>query len=309
MSTLRRYAETARDVLEAARQPQGGSKGVLVLGMHRSGTSAITGLLSFLGPELGGRDDLMPADQANEKGYWESASLAFFQESLLGKLGGGWARPPALRPGWEDDWRLMRRLGLARRTFRAVYGDAQEWLWKDPRTTLLLPFWRRALNFDPIVVAIFRNPVEVAGSLAARDSFPIDRAVSLWETYNRALLANARGLPTFVLAYEDLVNDPVAVGRELVDFLHAQGLTVRRPDDGALRSCVDVGLRHNVHSASTKTQHEAISDPQRELLATLHELRGSHAAFSEVRGAETDGDLTRSDRDRDAHTSRQPLRG
>ena len=66
----------------------------------------------------------------------------------------------------------MRRVGLARRTFRAVYGEAREWLWKDPRTTLLLPFWRRALRFDPVVVGIFRDPVEVAGSLAARDGFP-----------------------------------------------------------------------------------------------------------------------------------------
>ena len=65
---------------------------MLILGMHRSGTSAITGLVSLLGPELGDRDDLTPADEANQKGYWESASLAGFQESLLEKLGGGWER-------------------------------------------------------------------------------------------------------------------------------------------------------------------------------------------------------------------------
>jgi hypothetical protein len=309
VSTLRRYAAITRDVLEAARTPRDGSKGVLVLGMHRSGTSAITGLVSLLGPELGDPDDLMPADEANQEGYWESASLTDFQESLLEKLGGEWAEPPAVAPGWENDWRLVRRVGLARRTFREVYGDAREWLWKDPRTVLLLPFWRRVLRFEPIIVAIFRDPVEVADSLKARDGFEREHAISLWEKYNRALLANARGLPTFVAAYEDVVKDPVAVGWALFSFLEAQSLTVHRPDDDTLRSRVDERLRHNVRSASADTQHEFMSDVQRELLATLNRARGRHAAFGEVRGAETDGDLTRSDRDRDAHTSRQPLRG
>lgn len=308
MSSLRRYAEIARDVLAAARRPPGGSKGVLILGMHRSGTSAITSLVSLLGPELGDRDDLMPPNEANQKGYWESTSLTEFQESLLEKLGGEWAAPPSVAPGWEDDWRLVRRVGLARRTFRAVYGEAREWLWKDPRTTLLLPFWRRALRFNPIVVGIFRDPAEVAGSLAARDGFPRERAFSLWEAYNRALLANARGLPTFIVAYEDLVNDPVSVGRELTDFLGAQGLTVRRPDDDGLRLCVDAGLRHNVRSGSTGVQHEVMSNVQRELLATLHQARGPHAAFGEL-SADPDEGRARSDQGRGARTSRQPLRG
>jgi len=309
VSSLKRYAEIARDVLEAVRPPRAESKGVLVLGMHRSGTSAITSLLSLLGPELGDRDDLMPANDANQKGYWESTSLAGFQESLLEKLGGGWGRPPALRSGWEEDWRLVRRVGLARRTFRRVYGDAPEWLWKDPRTVLLLPFWQRALKFDPTVVGIFRDPVEVAGSLRARDGFAWERAVALWETYNRALLANARGLPTFIAAYEDLVTDPIAVGRDLMDFLECQGLTVRRPDDDVLRSCIDVGLRHNVHSASVDTQHEGLSDAQRELLAMLRRARGAHSSLGELRCAESCGELARSDRGTRARTSRQPLRG
>jgi hypothetical protein len=308
MSAIRRYPEIARDVLAAARRPYGGSKGVLILGMHRSGTSAITGLVSLLGPVLGDRDDLMPANEANQKGYWESTSLAGFQESLLEKLGGGWARPPILCRGWEDDWRLVRRVGLGRRTFRAVYGGAREWIWKDPRTTLLLPFWRRALRFDPIVVGIFRDPAEVAGSLAARDGFPKERAFSLWETYNRALLANARGLPTFIVAYDDLLSDPVAVGRELTDFLGAQGLTVRWPADAELRSRVDVGLRHNVRSGPTAAQDEAMSNAQRELLATLHKARGPHSAFAEL-SAEPDEGIARSDRGRRARTFRQPLRG
>ena len=104
------------------------------------------------------------------------------------------------------------------------------------------------------------------------------------------------------------MNDPVSVGRELTDFLEAQGLTVRRPDDDALRSCVDVGLRHNVRSGSTGAKHEVMSSAQRELLATLHRVRGAHAAFGEL-SAEPDEGIARPGRGRGARTSRQPLRG
>src|SRR5262249_54062286 len=147
----------------------------------------------------------LPADEANQKGYWESRRLTEFQESLLEKLGGDWAAPPPLEPGWEQDWRLVRRVGLARRVFREIYGADEQWLWKDPRSTLLLPFWRRALKVEPIVIGIFRDPLEVAGSLARRDRMPTHEALALWETYNRALLVNIRGLPALIVGYEDLL--------------------------------------------------------------------------------------------------------
>lgn len=279
MNRARRYAGMAVDVLAGLRPPRGERKGVLVLGMHRSGTSAITSLVGQLGPELGDPGDLMAPNEANQSGYWESTKLAEFQESLLEKLGGDWKTPPVLQLGWEKDQRLVRRVGLARRTFRQVYGDAEQWVWKDPRTVLLLPFWRRALRFDPIVVGIFRNPLEVADSLAARDEMPKSHALRLWETYNRALLANARGLPAFMTSYEDLVDDPVAMARELSTFLEGQGLTVRRTGDDTLRSCVDSALRHNVHHASGADRDDDVTDAQHDLLRTLREARGHHSSF------------------------------
>jgi hypothetical protein len=245
--------------------------------MHRSGTSAITSVVGLFGPDVGKSGDLMAANEANERGYWESRKLTEFQESLLEKLGGDWKTPPPLRLGWERDWRLVRRVGLARRIFDDVYGGVEQWVWKDPRTALLLPFWRRALRLDPLVVGIFRNPLEVADSLAARDAMPKPQALRLWETYNRAVLVNARGLPAFFTSYEDLLGDSIAVARDLGRFLETHGVAVRRPANDALRSCVDADLRHNIHSASGTD--EDISNAQRELLRELHEVRGEHSAL------------------------------
>jgi hypothetical protein len=283
MDRAQRYLEIAADVLVGLQSPRGGSRGVLVLGMHRSGTSAITSLIGRLGPELGNPADLMAGDEANQRGYWESTKLAEFQESLLHKLGGGWAQPPVLSPGWESDPRLLRRIGLARRTFRQVYGRADEWVWKDPRTVLLLPFWRRALRFDPIVVGIFRNPLEVADSLSARDGIPKRLALGLWEKYNRALLANARGLPAYVTSYEDLLDRPVAVARDVGRFLENRGVNTHRPSEDVLRSCIDVDLRHNTHAASRADADEDMTDAQHELLRTLRQVRGAHPSFQGLR--------------------------
>lgn len=281
MPRVQRYLGIAAEVLAGFGEPPDVGRGVLVLGMHRSGTSAITSVIGRLGPDVGDRGDLLAPDEDNQKGYWESRRLTEFQESLLEKLGGDWGSPPALRPGWERDRRLVRRLGLARRTFREVYGEAEQWVWKDPRTVLLLPFWRRALRFRPAIVGIFRNPLEVADSLAVRDGMPTGRGLCLWETYNRALFANTRGLPAFITSYEDLVTDSVAVARQLSAFLEKQGLTVRRPADADLRSCVDADLRHNVHTASGTHAEAEMTEAQRALFEELHKVRGEQLAFPE----------------------------
>src|SRR4051794_2356889 len=79
--------------------------GVVVLGMHRSGTSAVTRLINLLGVSVGDTADLVGEDHANRRGYWESYSLSTYQEHLLELLGGSWYRPPALAPGWHKNTR------------------------------------------------------------------------------------------------------------------------------------------------------------------------------------------------------------
>jgi hypothetical protein len=279
MQKARRYGGIAVDVLAGMTGPPDQGRGVLVLGMHRSGTSAIASLIEVLGPSLGDQRDLKLPDRGNQKSYWESTKLIAFQDSLLEKLGGNWDRPPVLDSGWERDWRLVRRAGLARKVFREVYGGTKEWLWKDPRTVLLLPFWRRALRFDPVVVAIFRNPFEVADSLAARDGIPMRQVISLWEAYNTALLENAHGLPVFITSYEDLVSDTVSIARRLSAFLERHCFRILQPTDAVIRSCIEVGLRHNVHSAPNSDADGRLTDPQRVLFSELCEVRGEYSAF------------------------------
>jgi hypothetical protein len=247
--------------------------------MHRSGTSALAGVLNLFGISLGDDDDLMVADESNQRGYWESRRLTDFQELLLRRFGGAWLSPPVFRAGWEDDPRLLRQVGRARRIFRQLYGDSRLWAWKDPRTALLLPFWRRALQFRPLVAVIHRNPLEVARSLETRDRLPAREALSLWETYNRAILANAAGLPALVLSYEGFLRNPAEEAGQIQRFLAGNGVDVSSAPPDHVSEFVDAGLRHSSFEEADLRNDPNVTESQRDLVARLHALGGSHAAL------------------------------
>jgi len=204
----------------------GGEAAVFVLGMARSGTSAVARVLHSLGVPVAREDDLMPADEGNPTGYWESLSLTGMNERLLSKLAGSWHSPPAHRAGWESDVRLD---GLVREA-AALLDRAQsgsEWVWKDPRNCFMLPFWRGVTSARPIVVLVYRDPHEMVDSLSRRNGFSAALSLALWERFSHAALASATGLPAFALRYERLVEDPAAVVPELRAFLRDLALLDR----------------------------------------------------------------------------------
>ncbi|HTZ08801.1 MAG TPA: hypothetical protein VMB72_07005, partial [Acidimicrobiales bacterium] len=92
--------------------------GVVVLGMHRSGTSAVTRILNLLGADVGERDDLL-TDYDNPAGHWESRALVAANDRILAAWGRSWDFPPWLAPGWERSERAERLLPDLAATFAA----------------------------------------------------------------------------------------------------------------------------------------------------------------------------------------------
>ena len=212
--------------------------GVIVTGMHRSGTSATTRVLSLLGLHLCRADDLVPASPANPDGHWESATLVRLNDALLHAAGAAWWVPP--RPGvaWIEDAAIRARLPRAAAAFAAVHPEAP-WVWKDPRTSLTLPFWLEALDARPVVVMCLRDPVAVARSLVARNSVSTAMALALWERYTHTLLRAVDGLPVLLAPYEVLTAKPVAFARGAGRFLAAHGVNGDgRADEEAIRTFV-----------------------------------------------------------------------
>jgi len=198
--------------------------GVVVLGMHRSGTSAVTRILNLLGAHVGEAGDLL-TDYDNPAGHWESRALVAANDRILAAYGRSWDFPPRLAPGWERTGRAEALLPELRATFAAVH-PAEPWVWKDPRTCLTLPLWRRALEDRMVAVLVLRDPGAVVASVKRRDGIPALYTVGLWHRYLRSAVAGAAGLPVVCLRFEDLVAEPAAAAAALAQDLGTLGVAL-----------------------------------------------------------------------------------
>ena len=196
--------------------------GVVVLGMHRSGTSAVSRIVNLLGADVGPESDLL-TEFDNPSGHWESKTLVACNDKILASFGRSWDFPPWFAPGWEFSERASRLLPELREAFASVY-HSSPWVWKDPRTCLTFPLWRRVLGPDLAVVLVFRDPGAVVTSVKRRDGIPILYSVGLWHHYVRAAVAASAGLPVVCLQFEDLAASPVTAVEALARDLRALGV-------------------------------------------------------------------------------------
>jgi hypothetical protein len=258
--------------------------GVIVLGMHRSGTSATTRAINLLGVPLAREEELIPPSRNNPTGFWEVSRLTEFNNRLLSSLGGSSLGPPVLAEGWVADASLERLRGRGKRLFAAAH-DAQSWAWKDPRNCITLPFWREALDARAVVVLVHRDPLAIARSLDARQGLSTAMALAAWERYLRSALANVRGLPVLLTPYPDLVEAPERWADEVGGFLGDHGLPAGAAGSGErLRELVEARPERGGPQAAAEpyTPAIALSEPQRRLVAAIESLVGRHDDFPPV---------------------------
>jgi len=222
------------------------ARAIIVLGMHRSGTSAMTGLLHLLGVELGGH--LMPPNPYNEAGHWEHADLVAIHDRLLATLGSAWDDACPLPDGWcEREAVGPLRAGLlaaARRDF----GQSPLWGLKDPRLCRLLPLWHgivAELGARAGFVIMVRDPVEVAASLRRRDGFTPAYAHLLWLEHCLATERHARGAPRVFVEYDELLRDWRAVARRLGTAFDLAWPTPPEAASAAADRFLSAALRHH----------------------------------------------------------------
>lgn len=155
---------------------------VIVLGMHRSGTSLLTGSLEAAGLHLG---EVNHAAPFNQKGNKENEPIRDFHDDLLARHEAAWNRPPKRQIPWKrlDEQRALRLVEPHMRS-------SHPWGFKDPRTLWMVEGWMRVLS-APRIIGVFRHPALVARSLVARIgelSIGTDAALRLWCAYNAELL-------------------------------------------------------------------------------------------------------------------------
>jgi hypothetical protein len=217
--------------------------------MHRSGTSLAAYVLQLLGVFLGDDGRLMAPGPDNPAGYWENRDIKELNDEVLARLGGSWDQPPAFRPGWERDTKLDPLRARARYVLDDAFGSARSYPnfigWKDPRISVLLPFWRTATPITTTIVMV-RDPVEVAASLRARNHIEEPQSAMLWLRYLFAATAEDPGhlLVRYGDFFDDLEGTLTAV---------AQHLGLPAPDaetEAEARKHLNPSLRHHVASPS-----------------------------------------------------------
>jgi GT2 family glycosyltransferase len=209
------WAETARPI-------------VVVLGMHRSGTSLLSNVLHVLGVDMADVTDHV--SPKNPGGFWERPDLVAIHDEILEAIGRPIALPNHVLPFPPAWWRSKQVQAVKPKLIdylgQQLSRSSNPWGFKDPRTCRLLPLWWevfRELNVEPLYVNALRAPAESSVSMSQKSSarkLSVANSELMWLSYNydvaRYVTLKA---PSVVVDYAEWFDDPVAVARRLCDKL------------------------------------------------------------------------------------------
>ncbi|MFM9057613.1 MAG: glycosyltransferase [Planctomycetaceae bacterium] len=239
-------------IMHSAAQPAARHRhGLLVLGMHRSGTSALGRVLGLLGADL--PSQTIGPDEHNESGYWEAPALFRLHDQMLARADSRW-----------DDWRPFSptaldpydRLGIEHALLEFLRHEFREsvlFAIKDPRICRFVPLWLDVLATFPAapgaIIAV-RHPLAVARSLQTRDGFSFAKSCLVWLRHVIDAEHSTRHVPRAFVDYDGLLAD----WRPHVDRIASQlGIAWPKPLPevaDAVDGFLTAQLRHHVATAS-----------------------------------------------------------
>jgi hypothetical protein len=228
------------------------SRAVLVLGMHRSGTSALARGLQMLGVYLG--NDFLSPQPDNPTGYWEDRNIYEINERLLAVFGLKWEDVALIDDARWNETEVEALRAEAVKYLRSQFASHPLWGFKDPRTIRLLPFWHSALDrleVDECYLVVIRNPRSVATSLIQRQGMDAVTAHMLWLVYVVPYLSKIANRPFIVTDYDMVMADP----RRQLERI-ARGLNIPLNDTSKAgieqfaRNFLDPNLRHSFFNVS-----------------------------------------------------------
>jgi len=184
------------------------TKTVVILGMHRSGTSMIGGVLARLGINMGEsfRDTRIVS---NPLGFYEDTDFLNLNKEILYEAGGSWENPPKIE-------QIMSQQDKFKNKIQELFSNkTQFWGWKDPRTSLTIRLFLPFLS-NPYFIVCYRDPNEVAKSLYKRSRMRYEEAIKLGNFYKTEIENFFKDFPELKkirLNYHQIISNP----RESID--------------------------------------------------------------------------------------------
>lgn len=259
---------------------------LIVLGMHRSGTSMVARILNLMGAYFAPEGQALPPTPDNPKGYWERKDVVYLNEGILANLGATWERVSQFDLAKIPEG-LHQEFNQQAETILHGLEAHRPWMMKDPRLCLLFPLWKKLLEV-PVCIIVHRNPIQIAQSLHRRDQFSIHFGLALWEFYTLQALRAAQDLPKILISIHDIMTDPVNSVKILFNQLQAQEVQgLRLPSDKEITAFIEPSLIHA--KGNDRLQQAYLSQAQGQLVEAIED--GSILEFNTIpplsAGAET----------------------
>lgn len=217
---------------------------LIIFGMHRSGTSALTALLNKMGAYYGPEQLSTGANEENPKGFWERRDVRDLNDLLLNSMDCDWDK--VSRFDFDHvPTEVIEEFNFRAKTIGNELNTKPLSVIKEPRMCLLFPLWRRHFR-SPVAVHIYRNPLEVAKSLKKRNQIPLHIGVALWERYLTAAINNTGGIPRIFTAHQTLMTDPIGFTERIFGQLSQFNIeALVAPSEEEINSLVTLDLYRN----------------------------------------------------------------
>ena len=219
---------------------------IVILGMHRSGTSALAGVLNLLGVDLS--ENLLPPMNDNPAGFWEHRDIFRIHEELLQALNSSWDDMRSLPAEWWNSETAQKYKREIRNVLERDFAGSCFWGLKDPRMCRFLPLWRPLLEQTgnkPYFLIIVRHPLEVAASLDRRNGFAKGKSCLLWLKHLIEAENGTRDALRVFVTYEGLLSDwRKLLSRVQTSFGLRWPVTLKKAAP-KIEAFLDDSLRHN----------------------------------------------------------------
>ncbi|RVU03274.1 hypothetical protein EOE18_16815 [Novosphingobium umbonatum] len=265
---------------------------VLVLGMHRSGTSALTRVLSLLGCAL--PKTLMPENPTNPAGHWESWPVAEFNDEVLSAAGSDWQDWLPVNEHFHRSLAYPDFVKRGGEVLAQEFGEAPLFALKDPRICRLTQFWLDILEqqgIEPAIVVPLRNPLEVADSLCRRDGTESSIGLMMWLRHVLDVEKATRGRARVFVSYAQLLQNWGLVVDKIARSLDVVWPRQSQTSAAEISAFLTRDLRHNHHADAEVLHNPLIAGWVSRLFQILMrwaegaESKADYAAIDSVRDA------------------------
>ena len=230
---------------------------ILIVGMHRCGTSATAGCLFHTGFSVG--KNPMESNAFNKKGHFENLILYRFNEELLETISASWKTTICLPEKWWLEDRIINKKTRLIEIIREEFQGNENIVIKDPRISKLLPFYLAALKelkIEPKIVINIRDPFEVASSLKNRDNLSVPNSLNIYTDYILSSIKLSDPFDAVILNYNALLEDPINTLEQVLNNLN---INVSVKNTSGIKDFIEPKLKHQINETNGKSHYKDYS--------------------------------------------------